>query len=167
MHMHSCFLHLFGISFSSSLKIFNRYLPPLIGTSISPDFGLYVTPIQIDPEKPALPISHPFVYSTYLARRHGPFATLGLAEDTWALNERVLDEEAFLEQAWHHYEEREKQLFTALETTRAGSVAVVFDTTDRVQHMFYRYLDPTHPANAGGLLTSPHIAFVRSMYVPA
>jgi len=25
----------------------------------------------------------------------------------------------------------------------------VFDTTDRVQHMFYRYLDPTHPANAG------------------
>ena len=34
----------------------------------------------------------------------------------------------------------------------AGEVALdttVFDTTDRVQHMFYRYLDPTHPANAG------------------
>jgi len=25
----------------------------------------------------------------------------------------------------------------------------VFDTTDRISHMFYRYLDPTHPANAG------------------
>jgi predicted AlkP superfamily phosphohydrolase/phosphomutase len=118
-------------------------------TSLEPEFGLYVTPIQIDPEKPALPISHPFVYSTYLARLNGPFATLGLAEDTWALNERVLDEEGFLKQAWHHYEEREKQLFTALETTRSGSVAVVFDTTDRVQHMFYRYLEPDHPANEG------------------
>ena len=28
-------------------------------------------------------------------------------------------------------------------------MTTVFDTTDRVQHMFYRYLDPTHPANAG------------------
>jgi predicted AlkP superfamily phosphohydrolase/phosphomutase len=26
---------------------------------------------------------------------------------------------------------------------------VVFDTSDRISHMFYRYLDPTHPANAG------------------
>jgi predicted AlkP superfamily phosphohydrolase/phosphomutase len=25
----------------------------------------------------------------------------------------------------------------------------VFDTSDRISHMFYRYLDPTHPANAG------------------
>jgi predicted AlkP superfamily phosphohydrolase/phosphomutase len=28
-------------------------------------------------------------------------------------------------------------------------VTVVFDTSDRISHMFYRYLDPTHPANAG------------------
>ena len=46
-----------------------------------------------------MPISHPFVYSIYLAKMLGPFATLGLAEDTWALNERVIDEQAFLEQA--------------------------------------------------------------------
>jgi len=32
---------------------------------------------------------------------------------------------------------------------KKGLVTTVFDTTDRVQHMFYRYLDPTHPANAG------------------
>ena len=31
----------------------------------------------------------------------GPFATVGMAEDTWALNEGVIDEDAFLEQAWH------------------------------------------------------------------
>jgi hypothetical protein len=51
------------------------------------DFELYATPIQINPDKPAMPISHPFVYSIYLAKLLGPFGTLGLAEDTWALNE--------------------------------------------------------------------------------
>jgi predicted AlkP superfamily phosphohydrolase/phosphomutase len=36
-----------------------------------------------------------------------------------------------------------------LDKTRRGFVTVVFDTSDRISHMFYRYLDPTHPANAG------------------
>ena len=113
------------------------------------DFELYVTPINIDPEKPALPISHPLVYSIYLAKTLGKFATLGLAEDTWALNERVIDEEAFLKQAWLIYEERKKQLFDAIEKTPTGFVTCVFDTTDRVSHMFYRYLEKDHPANKG------------------
>ncbi len=117
--------------------------------SLAPDFEMYVTPIQIDPEKPALPISHPFIYAIYLAKKHGPYATLGLAEDTWALNERVIDEPAFLEQAYLIQEEREKMLFDALETTKKGLITTVFDTTDRIQHMFFRYLDPDHPANAG------------------
>jgi len=30
-------------------------------TSIEPEFGLYMPPIHIDPEKPSLPISHPYV----------------------------------------------------------------------------------------------------------
>ena len=114
-----------------------------------PEFGLYMTPIQIDPANPAMPISHPTVYSIYLAKKHGPFATLGLAEDTWALNERVIDEEAFWKQSLNIWQERRKQLFDALANTPKGSVVCVFDGTDRVSHMFHRYLDPTHPANEG------------------
>jgi predicted AlkP superfamily phosphohydrolase/phosphomutase len=113
------------------------------------DIEIYVTPINIDPDEPAMPISHPLVYSIYLAKTLGPYATLGLAEDTWALNERVIDEQAFLEQAWLIFEERKKQLYDVLAKTKKGFVTVVFDTTDRICHMFYRYLDPTHPANAG------------------
>jgi predicted AlkP superfamily phosphohydrolase/phosphomutase len=37
----------------------------------------------------------------------------------------------------------------AVKQLKSGLVTTVFDTTDRVQHMFYRYLDPTHPANVG------------------
>jgi predicted AlkP superfamily phosphohydrolase/phosphomutase len=114
-----------------------------------PEFGLYMTPIQIDPANPAMPIAHPTVYSIYLAKKLGPFATLGLAEDTWALNERVIDEEAFWKQALNIFDERRLQLFDALKTTRKGSVVCVFDGTDRVSHMFHRYLDPSHPANEG------------------
>ena len=51
--------------------------------------------VQVDPGKPDLPISHPVTYSIYLSKLFGPYATLGLAEDTWALNEEVLDDDAF------------------------------------------------------------------------
>ena len=115
----------------------------------SPHFRLYVTPIHIDPDKPSLPISHPFTYAIYLAKTLGPYATLGLAEDTWGLNGRVLHEDAFLNQVYLIHKERERMLFDALEKTRRGVVACVFDATDRIQHMFWRYLDPDHPANRG------------------
>ncbi|HUI26231.1 MAG TPA: alkaline phosphatase family protein, partial [Candidatus Kryptonia bacterium] len=95
-------------------------------------------------------ISHPRYYGTYLAKLLGRFSTLGLAEDTWALNERVLDEDGFLDQAYLIHAERERQLFDALEKTRSGVVVCVFDATDRVQHMFYRYTDPDPRAECPG-----------------
>src|SRR3990172_4455409 len=108
---------------------------------VSPHLELYVTPVNIHPGKPALPISHPFAYSVYLAKLLGLYATLGLAEDTWALNEGVLTEEAFLQQCELLHEERERMFFDALEKTPRGLCVCVFDITDRVQHMFWRYLD--------------------------
>jgi predicted AlkP superfamily phosphohydrolase/phosphomutase len=114
-----------------------------------PNSELYVSPLHLDPERPALPISHPAIYSVYLAKLNGLYGTLGLAEDTWALNEGVLDEEAFLKQAWLFYEEREKMFLSAIERTPRGLTTCVFDTPDRIQHMFFRCLDKTHPANRG------------------
>jgi predicted AlkP superfamily phosphohydrolase/phosphomutase len=113
---------------------------------ISPEVEVYVTPVNIDPGHPDLPISHPVTYSIYLAKLFGPYATLGLAEDTWALNEEVLDDKAFLDQCYGNHEDRERMFFDALEKTPQGLCACVFDTTDRVQHMFWRYLDKDHPA---------------------
>jgi len=112
-------------------------------------FSLYMCPINLDPGSPAMPISHPGYYSTYLAKKNGPYATLGLAEDTWALNEKVIDDAAFLEMAYDIDRERETQFFDALERLRKGSMVCVFDATDRIQHMFWRYLEEGHPAAAG------------------
>src|SRR6267378_4011833 len=113
---------------------------------LSPEVEVYVTPVNIDPGHPDLPISHPVTYSIYLAKLFGPYATLGLAEDTWALNEHVLDDDAFLAQAYGNHEDRERMLFDALDKTKQGLCTCVFDTTDRVQHMFWRYLEEDHPA---------------------
>lgn len=108
--------------------------------SVEPELELYATPVNIHPMHPALPISHPLTYSIYLAKLHGLYATLGLAEDTWALNDGFLDEEAFLEQCYLIHQERERMFLDALEKTTRGVCICVFDITDRVQHMFWRRL---------------------------
>jgi predicted AlkP superfamily phosphohydrolase/phosphomutase len=103
-----------------------------------PGFRLYVTPLNIDPEHPAMPVSWPNAYSIYLAKRHGLFATLGLAEDTWALTEGVIDEDAFRQQVSDIHAERTAMFLDALRRTRRGLCACVFDITDRIQHTFMR-----------------------------
>ncbi len=117
--------------------------------TVSPHVELYLSPLNIDPEKPALPISHPISYSIYLAKLLGKYATLGLAEDTWALNEGALDEDAFLAQCELNHAERERMFFQALAKTRRGVCVCVFDMPDRVQHMFFRYLGGRRPTAEG------------------
>lgn len=131
--------------FRTSLGITASGIVRILLTETTPEFSLYMTPVQIDPESPALPISHPSYYATYLAKLLGSFATLGMAEDTWALNDGVIDEQAFLDQTYLIHQERESMFLNALERTRRGVVVCVFDATDRVQHMCYRHL---HTSNA-------------------
>jgi predicted AlkP superfamily phosphohydrolase/phosphomutase len=111
-----------------------------------PEFGLYVTPVNIDPERPAMKVGYPAVFSKYLAKRQGPYATLGLAEDTWALNEHVIDDDQFIEQCLDADREREAMFFDAIDKTPRGLVVCVFDGTDRLQHTFWRDIDERHPA---------------------
>jgi len=109
--------------------------------SIEPVFELYMTPINIDPERPALPISHPYIFSTALSKIIGNFSTLGISDDTWALNERVIDESAFLKLAYDHHSEKEEIFLNMLKRVNKGVVVNVFDISDTVQHMFFRYID--------------------------
>jgi predicted AlkP superfamily phosphohydrolase/phosphomutase len=128
------------LKFKTALGVKVNGIARFLATETMPHFSLYVSPIQIDPERPALPISHPSYYAAYLAKLLGTYSTLGMAEDTWALNEGVIDEDEFLKQSYLLMAEREAMFRNALEKTRHGVVACVFDTSDRVQHMFYRFL---------------------------
>lgn len=132
--------------------------------SLKPHFRLYISPIHLDPERPAMPISHPLYFSMYLAKLHDSFGTLGLAEDTWGLNSGVVGEEAFLEQAWAIHDERERMLFDSLRRMPRGLTVCVFDGPDRIQHMFSRYDNPDHPANRARD-TEKHKHVIDDMYV--
>src|SRR5262249_11646817 len=96
--------------------------------------------------RPPMQFSPPPFYAVYLAKRLGQFATLGLAEDTSALNEGIIDEAAFLRQTYDIDRERQAMFFAGLDRLRRGTVVCVFDATDRIQHMFWRYIDANHPA---------------------
>lgn len=135
------------VTFRPGLGIKIRGVVRFCLVETAPAFKLYASPLHFDPERPALPISHPRAYSVYLAKRFGTYATLGLAEDTWALNERVIDEDQFLDGTYRIHAERETMFFDALDKVRRGLVVCVFDASDRIQHMFMRTLDPDHPAN--------------------
>ncbi len=152
------------IKFNAGLGVKVKGIVKLYVTQISPHFELYVTPINLDPDSPAMPISDPSMFSQYLAKLQGSYATLGLAEDTWALNERMIDESAFLEQTYAIHEEREKMFFNSLKKNRRGLTVVVFDSTDRIQHMFMRYLDSSNPANRDKD-TTEHAKAIEELYV--
>lgn len=144
------------VAFSTAPGITARGIVRFLLLETGEHTTVYATPVQIDPENPGLPISHPRYYAIYLSKLIGPFATVGMAEDTWALNECVIDEQAFLQQSDSIKQERERMFFSALERTRRGVVACVFDTPDRIQHMFYRYLD--------GRMKGSHADVIECMY---
>ncbi len=96
---------------------------------------LYVSAVHPDPWSPPFPISSPLLYSKYLTGAAGPYATLGLAEDTWALMNGALDEKQFLVCAWSIFAERLAMFRDGLRRIRKGLLICVFDTSDRIQHI--------------------------------
>lgn len=110
---------------------------------------LYASPVNFDPDSPLFPISAPWDYAGELERRIGLFHTTGMAEDHGGLTNERIDEHAFLRQCDTVMAEREAMLGYELDRFREGLLYCLFDTPDRIQHMFWRFQEPDHPANAG------------------
>ena len=112
-----------------------------------PELELYASPINFDPEIPLFPISSPAGYAGDLAARLGTFYTTGMAEDHDGLNHERFGEDAYLRQCETVMREREKMMRYELEHLDEGFFFCLFDTPDRVQHMFWRFREPDHPSN--------------------
>ena len=78
--------------------------------SVHPDFTMYVSPLNIDPSDPALPVVTSKNYGEELVRNVGYFYTQGFPEDTKALSEGVLNEKEYLDLGYQIIEERKKLL---------------------------------------------------------
>ncbi|MFQ6113603.1 MAG: alkaline phosphatase family protein [bacterium] len=113
---------------------------------VRPNFELYVTPINIDPSNPALPISTPEDYAKELHRDCGFFYTQGMPEDTKALSWGVFDYDDFHRQSQNVLNERLRLFDYVLNSFEGGLLFFYFSSTDLNTHMFYNMIDPHHPS---------------------
>lgn len=112
---------------------------------VKPDLELYMTAVQINPKDPAFVISSPDDYIKELADEVGHFYTLGMPEDTKAVEEGRNTEEAFIAMCDEIIEEQEKMMWYELEKFKEGLFASAFFSSDRIQHIFWVTRDPKHP----------------------
>ena len=110
-----------------------------------PRFQLYVSPINIDPANPALPISTPSSYSRTLSKQIGEYHTQGIAEDTKALMNGVLDDKEYLEQARTVLAEHRRAFDVEFPKFQRGLFFFYFSSLDLNAHMMWRLTDPQHP----------------------
>lgn len=116
---------------------------------IEPEFELYASPVNFETEEPLFPISSPQEYAHDLAMKIGRYYTAGMAEDHDGLNNERFDESAYLEQCRIVMRERRRMMEYELGRFTGGYFFCLFDTPDRLAHMFWRYTEPEHPANRG------------------
>jgi predicted AlkP superfamily phosphohydrolase/phosphomutase len=110
-----------------------------------PRFELYVSPINMDPADPALPLSTPKSYSRQLSEEVGEFYTQGISEDTKALSAGVLDDKEYLQQARTVLAEHRQIFDREFPKFRSGLFFFYFSSLDLNSHMFWRMIDPQHP----------------------
>jgi predicted AlkP superfamily phosphohydrolase/phosphomutase len=126
--------------------------------------GLYMSPVNLDPHRPVLPISAPPPLSDRLADHFGLYKTLGWSMDTWALNEQRIDEKAFLEDVYFTEGKFDELMRGLLDQKGFDLYVHVFELTDRVSHVFWRFQDPTHPAYDSTLAVT-YGGAIRDAYV--
>jgi predicted AlkP superfamily phosphohydrolase/phosphomutase len=114
-------------------------------TKADTDLQLYISPVNFRPDNPPVAISSPASFAGNISERLGIFRTLGWAEATWALNEDRLDEKAFMDDLYRAFDDRARVILHRLDARQWDVLVGVIESTDRVQHMMWRFLDPQHP----------------------
>lgn len=131
---------------------------------IGPTFELYASPVNFDAESPLFPISHPALYAEELAAAIGTYHTTGMVEDHTGINNERIGEEAFLDQCNLAWREREAMMLHELGQFERGLFYCLFDTPDRVQHLFWRFREADHPANRGRTMDPQFARVIEDQY---
>jgi len=115
--------------------------------SVQPEVKLYLSPINFDPRNlpPGFRISTPSSWAGDVAKEEGLYKTIGWQIDTWAISEGFATERIF----WDDMEwtvTQTRKMFNAFLQRDDDLTVQVFEFPDRVGHVFWRLIDPTHPA---------------------
>ena len=134
-----------NIDFDINLFVHIHGMAQLYLIRADQDLQLYISPINWKPDAPPAPMSYPPSLSANLYERLGPYRTLGWAEATWPLNEDRLDEKPFMDDLYRAFDDRAQVILQRLDTRQWDLLVGVIESTDRVQHMMWRLIDPDHP----------------------
>jgi predicted AlkP superfamily phosphohydrolase/phosphomutase len=128
-----------------------------------PEVKLYLSPINFDPRKlpPGFKISSPTGWAPKLAKQFGVYKTLGWQIDTWAISEGFSTEEMFWDDMkWTVAQDRKR--FDAFLEGDDDLLVHQFEFPDRVGHVFWRIIDPQHPAYNAALVPKWGDALLRT-----
>lgn len=109
------------------------------------ELQLYMSPVNFDPENPPTPMSYPEGFAGDIQKNIGPYRTLGWAEATWALNENRFSEQQFMDDLYKAFDDRAHVILNRLAAGNWDVLVGVIESTDRVQHMMWRYRDTSSP----------------------
>ena len=135
----------FVFPFNSLIKV--QGISRFYVMSIAPEIRIYLSPINFDPSSlpPGFRISTPAKWAPDLARQFGLYKTMGWAIDTWAISDGFATEQMF----WDDMQWTVKQYRTMYDAFLKGDddlLVQCFEFPDRVAHVFWRFIDPQHPA---------------------
>ncbi|HXG59712.1 MAG TPA: alkaline phosphatase family protein [Thermoanaerobaculia bacterium] len=134
--------------------------------SVQPEIRLYLSPINFDPRRlpPGFRISSPDDWAPQLAKEHGLYKTIGWQIDTWAISEGFATEKMF----WDDMEwtvRQNRKMFSAFLEGDHDLLVQCFEFPDRVGHVFWRIMDPKHPAYDAKLAAEWGDALLKSYQI--
>ena len=112
---------------------------------VSPNFRLYVTPVNIDPSDPAVQITEPEKFIKEISQDLDLFYTTGFQEDHKALTNGVFSDDEYVTQTANVLEERFNLLNYATTNYDDGLLYFYFSSTDLQSHMFWWDSNDKHP----------------------
>jgi predicted AlkP superfamily phosphohydrolase/phosphomutase len=129
---------IFQVSFKIKFGISVHAITRAILNDHPSGLGLYFLPLQIHPLHSPWPYATPQSFVKESWKAFGPFLTLGWPQDTTGLEEGFMDDDQFLALCDSILSSRERLFLHEVGGFEEGVLAAVFDSLDRVQHMFWR-----------------------------
>lgn len=133
-----CWSPILELSFPMRLGFRVHAITRVIWNDHYTDPGLYFLPLQIHPLHPLWPYTNPPRLGREPWDTVGRYLTLGWPQDTTGLEEGFIHDDQFLALCDSIRATRERIFGHHLQRFEEGVLAMVLDTLDRVQHMFWR-----------------------------
>jgi predicted AlkP superfamily phosphohydrolase/phosphomutase len=109
-------------------------------------FQVYVSPVNVSPAIPAVPVSSPDDFAGEIFDALGLYYTHGMPEETDALKDGEFSDDDYLEQVALEQQDARRMVSLALDRFEPGDATFVYLSVIVLQcHMLWRHADPKTP----------------------